>query len=505
MTDGSPGGEAGRRGRRGPRNGALISIDHQRLFLGVFVALLTVEIAKNALLFAIGPPAPQLDARAYWERGSQIASGDLWMRQNPVSYLTPGQPVFLAFCQITFGSFALVAASALQHIMVVLTALVTAWMCGRISENRWVALCGLGLSACCLARPFYANAVLTETLFTFLITLHLAIVLQYQRSPSLKFALGMGASLGASILVRPIAQLLWLPVFLVTFPTKSPEWRTRLSAAARHAAMAGLVVILFVAPWYARNWRLFGEPFLTKFTGRNLWIVTFQPDPGAGLPFPTDVAGQRLLAILEDAPDPVDLRHTWSVSNALYEQGVEDAAIDELMLSVCLSAIERRPLQFGFHAFKRFVNFWRTALDPFPYYAALDMQRVDYRGQFAWRSHQLEAFWAPVLDRAPPRFLRWNELVTLLTAAGVLGLLFRRGTRRAGLTIGLTLLYFSAVTAALEIPNYRYRMILEPLMIVAICSGIYRIGDIRRKPAVDGRPTGREHPPETTRSGQQGP
>lgn len=473
--------------------------DGRRLFLAIFGAVLAVEVVKNALLFAIGPPVPQMDASAYWERGRQIASGDVWMRENLVSYLTPGQPAFLAFCQAVFGRYALAAASGLQHAMVVLTALLTAWMCGRLSANRWVALAGLTVSACCIARPYYANAVLTETLFTFLITFHLAVAIHYQRSPTFRSAMAMGASVGLSILVRPIAQLLWLPVFAVTFTRRSPEGRIQWRVAARHAAMAGLVIAVIVAPWFARNWRYFGEPFLTKFTGRNLWIVTFQSDPGAELPFPTDADGQRLLELLQDAPNPVDLRHTWSVSNALRERGVEDTEIDELMLSVCLSAIEQRPLRFGFYALKRFANFWRTSLDPFPYYAGLDMQRTDYQGQYAWRNRSLEAKLAPILDRAPPRFLRWNELATLLTAIGVFGLLYRRDTRRAGLTIALTLAYFSVLTAALEIPNYRYRMILEPLMIVAICSGIYNIATLVSTPCSTGRRrAGREHPPEIT-------
>lgn len=447
----------------------------RRIFLGLFAALVAIEIAKNALLFALGPPVPQLDAGSYWERGTQMASGDVWLRDNLVSYLTPGQPAFLAFCQSVFGRYALAAASALQHAMVVLTSLITAWMCGRVSGNRWVALAGLAVSAFCLARPFYANAVLTETLFTFLITAHLALAIRYQRHPTPKTAIAIGVSVGLAILVRPIAQLLWLPVFLVTFPRWSAEGGVRWRSVIRHSAIAASVMLLIVAPWFARNWRFFGEPFLTKFTGRNLWIVTFQPDPGAELPFPTDADGRRLLALLNDAPKEIDLRHTWSVSNALRDHGVEDGEIDEMMLSVCLSAIEQDPQKFAFHAFKRFVNYWRTSLDPFPYFIALDMQRTDYQGQVAWRNRSLEMTLAPILDRAPPRFLRWNELATLLTATGVFGLLFRRETRRAGLMLALTLGYFSVLTAALEIPNYRYRMILEPLMIVAVCSGIYKL------------------------------
>lgn len=455
----------------------------RRIFLGLFAALVAIEVAKNALLFALGPPVPQLDAGSYWERGRQMASGDVWLRENLVSYLTPGQPAFLAFCQSVFGRYALAAASALQHAMVVLTSLITAWMCGRVSGNRWVALAGLVVSAFCLARPFYANAVLTETLFTFLITAHLALAIRYQRHPTPKAAIALGVSVGLAILVRPIAQLLWLPVFLVTFPRWSAAGRISWRGMALHAAMAGFVILLIVAPWFARNWAFYGEPFLTKFTGRNLWIVTFQPDPGAGLPFPTDAAGQRLLTLLEGAPEEIDIRHTWSVSNALRDRGVEDGRIDELMLSVCLSAIERHPERFGFYAFKRFVNYWRTSLDPFPYFIALDTQRTDYRGQVAWRNPSLERAMAPILDRAPPRFLRWNELATVLTAAGVLGLLFRHETRRAGLLLALTLGYFSVLTAALEIPNYRYRMILEPLMIVATCSGIYSMASVRKRSA----------------------
>ena len=63
----------------------------------------------------------------------------------------------------------------------------------------------------------------------------------------------------------------------------------------------------------------------------------------------------------------------------------------------------------------------------------------------------------------------------LATAAATMLLIWRKPTRAVGFWLAAILGYFSAVTAVLEIPGYRYRMIVEPVVLLVIALAIASI------------------------------
>jgi hypothetical protein len=73
---------------------------------------------------------------------------------------------------------------------------------------------------------------------------------------------------------------------------------------------------------------------------------------------------------------------------------------------------------------------------------------------------------------------RWSlSVLTNTLFAGLIGLatlvlIYSRATRWWGLWTGLILVYFSVITGFFEIPAYRYRMVLEPLMISILGAAI---------------------------------
>ena len=78
----------------------------------------------------------------------------------------------------------------------------------------------------------------------------------------------------------------------------------------------------------------------------------------------------------------------------------------------------------------------------------------------------------PILNNTLSRSLRWNEIVLAVIAVGFAGLLKHRSTRMIGISFMLIFAYFAAVTAAAEIENFRYRMILEPATITVVVVGL---------------------------------
>ena len=62
----------------------------------------------------------------------------------------------------------------------------------------------------------------------------------------------------------------------------------------------------------------------------------------------------------------------------------------------------------------------------------------------------------------------WTALASLL-AVGVMAL--ARDLRLPALAVALLSLYFAAVTATMTVPLYRFRMVLEPYLVVVLACG----------------------------------
>jgi hypothetical protein len=184
-------------------------------------------------------------------------------------------------------------------------------------SHRW-GLASYVLVAAGVLRTWYAQALLTETCFVVLVTTRFACLLQCPQRVTAARCAAVGITLGATILVRPIVQLWWLPAIdlIMTVAT--------LPQRARRGLVAVVALAVVVIPWFVRNQIVFGEPFLTEFFGRNLWIVTFQDGAGAGLSYPDTDAGAELLQKTAAQQFDLELQHTWTVSNRLTSSGMAD-------------------------------------------------------------------------------------------------------------------------------------------------------------------------------------
>lgn len=457
-----------------------------------WLSLLTlVELLKAAIFIAAGLEQPWGDSAGYWALAGDAAAGDVWLMTSAQCSRTPGYPWFLAVCRWLFGSSALLAAVVLQHLAVAATSLLVMWLTWQLTRRRDLALFAWGVCALSTARPLYANWVLTESLATLLLTAAVAVLCAASRKPgeplmpltvgqassrsqrllqwvSMPGGLGWSALLlGLGILVRPalVAALpVWCLVAWWCWQNGSGGWRRAGSVAA-----AALVFVVLLAPWCGRNRTLCGRWSLTVFTGRELWKTAFDPWPGATLPIPMDGAAVLVHQRLEGTP--CDLRHNWSVSGALSRSGLPEHEVDELMETVARQAIRRDPARFIGCTLARMLTFWYVwewpteLTDSASPEAFADQRWPRWRGWPETLSRWLT--WTP--ERRRPVMVAW----TVLTWIGVVGLCWWPATRRTGLIMGGVLLSTTMLTAALEVPLYRYRLILEPLMIVATVSGLW--------------------------------
>lgn len=437
------------------------------------VAWLAVLVIKYAAVIALGPAPLEMDALGYWQLSTLVINGDWLMLGEPIAYRTPLYPWFLAIVRWLAGELALPLVIGIQAGMLVASYWLAAGIARRVTGRAIAAPTTLLISLPAISGTVYAATVLTEALFVFLLMLHLSAVLKYREQRQRDGAgtqphtvVLMAVTFAATLLTRPIVLGLWIPHLAFVCWNWRRDTRSTVSRTVTDALTAAAIVLVLTAPWMARNYRLFGEPFLTEFLGRNLWIVTFQDGSGAGLDLPASPVANELRQRIEPVP-AAQWRETWPVSRALVASGLTDPQADRLMKRVALAAIEQDPLPFAYKAFRRTVNFWRCAVTDLP---SLGSAAGDYRDQQFWSVELPTVRW--LIEQRCSRHVWFNTFITAVIAAAVLVTVYTPSTRAAGIWLGLILVYFGVVTGFLEIPNYRYRMVVEPIAAAIVGSAV---------------------------------
>lgn len=211
-----------------------------------------------------------------------------------------------------------------------------------------------------------------------------------------------------------------------------------------------------------------------------MWMSLFKSnsplDPA--IPFAEAAKTRDLLARL----DGVDLQSHWSVLRALERQNHTRGEINDLMQEVCLEAIKAHPWKFVDSRLRRFAWFWITPNggrrprtrdfhlyeDRSPLNAVLASPPLveDYAGQAHWR-------WDGYYRDGKLNWLWYPNPWLYLSAAGVtalcvIAMFCNRRQRPIALACGTLLVWFGVMTAIGAPPEYRYRMPLEPIMIVCV-------------------------------------
>ncbi|MDO8941697.1 MAG: hypothetical protein Q7U75_00860, partial [Desulfobacterales bacterium] len=203
-------------------------------------------------------------------------------------------------------------------------------------------------------------------------------------------------------------------------------------------------------------------------------LATYGPGKPAGPELSGSIGVQALQeAIPAGRHAQVNWQNNWSVSNALTDAGQSDAAADALMLQASHDGILASPGRFAARGLVRQIDFWRSVYSPDQaLYAAETVPGAEPpAGQSAWENGSAIALRGKLLSAAPSGTLLFVELTSLLALLGLSGLLILPGSQRTGLVLLALVASLAVLTAALELPNYRYRMVLEPLLIPATLVG----------------------------------
>lgn len=457
-----------------------------RLALGVLILL---NLGKTLTFIGTGQAFPESDGVNYWKMGTEIFHGDWLLRERACALRPPALPIFVAVMQAAFGEYALVAISVVQHLFVFATALMTAWICAKVSRSRAGALIGLALSFCCISRSCFAVYVIADNPLCMVLILYLAVLLAWLRKPSCWTATALGALIALGMLFKPVFQVFWMSTLaLMAYQL----WRSScLTRFWRHAVVLLAVMGALLAPWYIRNKIVFGEYFFTRFTGRTLWVTCH----GRPEQMPVDASDgprNRALAAQLEGTGATLQSSTWVVNAALLRRGYAENEVDKLMESAMLESILAHPGQYAAGRVLRFAWFWvipKAWCDvPWGWYYSYRGLPVGWPNVFPCSPETFVPegqvrLSMPFLAAVNTAFLRvvWhpnsyvNALAALAAAAGCLFMIRNPVYREAGLAVASVLLAISLTTACFTWPEYRFRLPLEPVMIVAVAPALLSI------------------------------
>lgn len=186
----------------------------------------------------------------------------------PQTIRTPGYPAFIAAIYLLFGERR-IAVIVLQILISVGTIALT-YVIGRRLWKSSIAVVAAFLLSIDFSSFVYSQLLLTETVFTFLITLAgWAGVRVIMDARKWRWALLLGGSLALATLVRPISYYLMLPVllgFLIYGKFSKMHWKG--------LSIVFLLIVVpwicFVGGWRVRNWLVTGSSKLSHIEGINL-------------------------------------------------------------------------------------------------------------------------------------------------------------------------------------------------------------------------------------------
>ncbi len=238
------------------------------------------------------------DTKYYWELARTIRDGEVfqiveWGDIPHFALRTPGYPLFLAACRAVLGDNPLGARLVQAALGAACVWLVYRLAKATLGEGRErLAQTAAAITA---VHPYFlltSALLLSEALFVPLLLVYLwATAALWDRDharDAIAPALAAGAAAGAAVLVRPSCLLL--------FPTAMTAWivsrlwsRRTLRPAVVGALATAAAFAAVMAPWWARNARVYGE-----FVPTALWMGASLYD---GLnPHATGASDMRFLA-----------------------------------------------------------------------------------------------------------------------------------------------------------------------------------------------------------------
>lgn len=229
------------------------------------------------------------DSWGYWRIAENLGSAGIFSQGSenslmPDSIRTPLYPFFIFLLRkFFFGFYGIILT---QLIISSATASFCAFITEQVLNNKKAGIFAGIFLALDFPSIFFANTLMTETLFTFLLLTSFYFFISYFKNQKKKMLIFSAIFSGLTILCRPIA--IYLPViFAVSILFARPPDTSQLipdkarwkPGPFRFSKIKNLSVFLFISylvisPWVFRNYLTFGSPFFSTIGDINLLSYT---------------------------------------------------------------------------------------------------------------------------------------------------------------------------------------------------------------------------------------
>jgi 4-amino-4-deoxy-L-arabinose transferase-like glycosyltransferase len=240
----------------------------------ILVAGLTLRLVILAMTGQLGLQI--VDERHYHVLATSLVEGRGLATDSGLTSLRPPlYPTLVAGLWAVTGSRSLQVVRAVQGLVGLATAVLVYFIGRRLYDER-AGLVAAAITAFYPALVLANSLLLTETVFTFLLTACVAAVVTLLQRPRPWVAFATGVLLGLAALTRSVVwpfPLVLAPLMAWCIPTTVPR---RLACCA--LLVAGYVAV--VAPWAVRNTRLQGVPVVVDtIGGMNLRMGNYEFTP----------------------------------------------------------------------------------------------------------------------------------------------------------------------------------------------------------------------------------
>jgi len=396
-----------------------------RYLAGLCVACLCACAAVDWIYF----PATTIfhDEQRYVASALRLAqTSEFWVAGDR-AWEMPGTALFYAAIIRAFGEAHLVpVARAAQSALLVIQALLVGWTAWRVFRNEWAAAIAALITAFYPFFLLYQGLLLSETLFNTLLVASFACLYWWRDRGARLDGAFFTTCLCFAAATMTKATLTVFPVMLLAVTAYSCLGSRRAAAVLLAASVAFAALM---SPWWIRNYRLFDAfvPFSTS-SAKNLYLGNNHNNPHAGVDWRTD-AEPDVVARIDAIADERSRQSAYS-----------KAATDYIVAE---------PIAFLERAARKFVRFWNV---------------VPNAEAYSGTVYQIIS----ALSFGP-----------VLLFAAYCALLWRR-TARALLPIYLLIGYFTLVHVV-TIASLRYRLPIEPFLIVMAAYPIGRMAEAARR------------------------
>lgn len=241
------------------------------LFVGLLLRVLFISVHDRPLF----SDEKEYDRLAF----NLAAKASYTYDTSPTAYRPIGYPAFLGFNYFVFGHHLILVKLVQALADVAISFFIYLLLAGHPERTR---LLGAALWAFFAPALFYANLLLSETVFTFLLVL-MTWILSRKHEGSGWQSVVLGALLGILTLIKPtiVIFLLLLPILM-----------RRIDLPLRKLYPIALGFLLVLSPWLVRNYLTFDEFALSSNGGINL-LIGNNPGATGAYKYPIDTSDPR--------------------------------------------------------------------------------------------------------------------------------------------------------------------------------------------------------------------